>query len=76
VHVNFVTHPFEAAVYLDEELQKDADGNVCRTPCTIRDLPARVHRVAFEHEEHGRREAGKRDFARQRRIEARWDSEP
>jgi hypothetical protein len=76
VHVNFVTDPFEAAIYLDGVLQLDAAGNPYRTPCTIEDLPAPVHRVAFERERLGRRDAGERDFARDRRIEARWSPVP
>jgi len=73
VHVNFVTHPFEATIYLDGTLQKDAEGNPYQTPCTIEDLPPRVHHVEFRHEKLGRRDAGPRDFARERRIETRWD---
>ena len=73
VHVNFVTHPFEATIYLDGTLQKDAQGNPYQTPCTIEDLPPRVHHVEFRHEKLGRRDAGPRDFARERRIETRWD---
>jgi hypothetical protein len=72
VHVNFVTHPFEATVLLNDILQTDAAGNPYRTPCTIKDLPARVHHVAFEHDALGRLDAGPWDFASQRRVEKRW----
>jgi serine/threonine protein kinase len=73
VHVNFVTHPFEATIYLDGALQEDAEGNPYQTPCTIEDLPARVHHVEFRHEKLGRLDASRRDFARERRIEVSWD---
>ncbi len=73
VHVNFVTHPFEATVLLNGMLQTDDAGNPYRTPCTIKDLPARVHHVTFEHDELGRLDAGQWDFSSQRRVEKRWD---
>jgi len=74
VAVNFITYPFEAAIYLDDMLQVDARGNPYRTPCTIEDLPARTYRVTFKHEELGGLDAGVQDFAKQRRIEARWNA--
>jgi len=63
VHVNFVTDPFEATIYLDGTLQEDDDGNPYRTPCTIEGLPAREHRVVFQHDRLGRLDAGRWDFA-------------
>ena len=45
--VNFVTTPFEAKIYIDDQLQRDADREPCRTPCTIQ-VPARTCRVAFQ----------------------------
>jgi serine/threonine protein kinase len=74
VHVNFVTHPFEATIYLDGKVQEDANGDLCKTPCTIENLPARVHHVVFEHAERGTLEAGHRNFAKEHRIEANWPS--
>ncbi len=68
VQVNFVTDPYEATIYLDGTLQKDASGDSYRTPCTIEDLPPRVHHVEFEHHEFGRLDAGDWDFAKHRRI--------
>jgi serine/threonine protein kinase len=76
VHVNFVTHPFEATICLDDELLVDADGKAYTTPCTVEDLPARVCRVVFKHgDKQHDLDAGLKDLAKQRRIEARWDSE-
>ena len=75
VYVNFVTHPFEATIYLDDELQVDADGNPHRTTCTVEDLPARVYRVVFKHgDKQDQLDVGLKNLAKQRRIEARWDS--
>ncbi len=73
VHVNFVTHPFEATVWLDDTLQVDDDGTPYKTPCTITDLPARVHDVVFKHDGLEDRGVGSQDFAKQRRIEAEWE---
>jgi len=68
VPVSFVTDPFEATIYLDGRLQKNASGDPYRTPCTIEDLPPRVHHVEFMHHEFGRLDAGRWDFAKHRRI--------
>ena len=72
VHVNFVTHPFEATVWLDGVLQVDDEGNPYKTPCTIENLPARLYRVAFKHDGRNDRAVDSQDFAKQRRIEAQW----
>jgi eukaryotic-like serine/threonine-protein kinase len=48
VDVSFVTYPFEAKIYLDDELMCKADGKPYRTPCTVHDLPAHTCRVAFQ----------------------------
>lgn len=76
VYVNFVTYPFEATIYLDDELQLDPNGDPYRTPVTIEDLPAGVHRVVFKHETLGTLDAGPRDFSNQQRIVARWNAGP
>ena len=68
VHVNFVTHPFEATVWLDDTLQKDRDGNAYRTPCTIDDVPARVHHVVFKRAGSPDQNAGSIDFADTQQI--------
>ncbi len=72
VHVNFVTQPFEATVYLDGALQKDADGAPRRTPCTIDKLPARMHQVEFRLPGRAPLDAGPFDFAENRRVEKSW----
>lgn len=76
VHVNFVTRPFGATIYIDGTLQKDTDGVPYRTPCTIEGLSPRIHHVEFKYDErdtslHG----GELDFAKQRRIEMHWASQ-
>ena len=76
VHVNFVTHPFEATVWLDGTLQVDDDGIPYKTPCTIENLPARVHHATFRHDKLDDLIVGPRDFAKGRRIEAEWNVEP
>jgi len=76
VHVNFVTYPFEAEIYLDGEVLADADGVAYRTPCTVDDLPARVHQVLFKHRERGELEHGPVDFKSNRRVVARWGPRP
>lgn len=76
VHVNFVSHPFEATIWLDDTLQVDGDGTPYKTPCTIENLPARVHNIKFQHDELGDLVVSPRDFAKARRIEAEWDREP
>lgn len=75
VAVNFITYPFEATIYLDDVIQRDASGNPYRTPCTIDDLRAGAHRVIFKHENLGALDAGLQDFTKQQRIEKRWKSE-
>jgi serine/threonine protein kinase len=73
VHVNFVTYPFEATIYLDGTLLVDAEGHPRVTPCTVDDLPARVHHVVFKHSNEATdHDAGEIDFAQQRQIVARW----
>ena len=75
VHVNFITRPFGATIYLDHELQKH-DGRPYRTPCTIEDLPPRVHHVQFRHDEwDAPLDAGPHDFARERRIVEHWPTQ-
>ena len=74
VDVNFVTHPFEATIYLNDKPLVDADDKPYTTPCTVEDLPARVYPVVFKHPKLGVLEVGSRDFAKQRRIEGRWSS--
>lgn len=72
VHVNFVTDPFEATVWLDGVLQTDADGNPYKTPCTIENLPPRAHEVVFRLAGRNDLKAGSRDFGDERRVVGRW----
>lgn len=68
--VNFVTEPFEAKIYLDGVLLRDAEGNACTTPCTVRDLVVRRYRVEFEYNGQPRWEAGTYDLAETQQIVA------
>ena len=68
VHVNFITEPWDASVYLDGEAWAAPDGTDYRTPCTIPDLPARVHHVMFKREGAADFDAGQIDFAEIREI--------
>jgi len=74
VHVNFITYPFEATIYLDGVRRMDAAGRPYRTPCTLGGLQARPHRVIFQHDKLGEIDEGMVDFARTRQIVARWGS--
>ncbi len=76
VDVNFITEPYEATIYLDDELQTDAEGAPHTTPCTIEDLRARVHRVVFKRKGYPDLDAGRIDFAENREITAEFDSGP
>ena len=76
VHVNFITRPFEATVWLDGKQQLDEHGTPYRTPCTIENLPPRVFQTQFRHDSLGQLNLGPQDFARRRRIEATWSVEP
>jgi hypothetical protein len=74
VHVSFVTRPFEATIYLDGNLQRDARGSPHKTPCTIDDLPPTVHHVVFKCPGQPDLDAGRIDFAEKRRVNRDWDS--
>ncbi len=74
VDVNFITRPFNAAIYLDGVLQTDPDGMPYLTPCTIPDVRRRVHHVRLEHQTLGDWE-GEIDFAQNTEIVAEWDIE-
>jgi len=76
VHVNFVTHPFEATIHLDGVLLVDSHEQPYRTPCTVDDLPARVCRVVFKHELlPDDLDAGRIDFGEKRHVVGQWSSE-
>jgi serine/threonine protein kinase len=76
LYVNFVTDPFEATIYIDDELQMDDQQTVYTTPCTIENLPTTVHHVVFRHDLYGDLDVGLHDFAKERRIEGHWPTEP
>jgi hypothetical protein len=73
VTVNFITHPFEATIFLDGVLLQTTDGKPYLTPCTVPDLTAQRHHVTFRHPTLGELDAGEFEFARTREIEASWD---
>lgn len=78
---NFVTEPYEATVYLDDELLCSPEGAPYRTPCTIRNIPSGKHRVTFQWDGKsgvsdmpgvdGKVDAGTIDFAENRQITVR-----
>jgi serine/threonine protein kinase len=72
VHVNFISHPLEATIYLDGEQLLDSDGLPEKTPCTVLDLSPKVHRVVFKRPGHSDLDAGEFDFAKTREIEVTW----
>ncbi len=78
VDVNFLTAKphFDAEIYLDDVRQETADGTPCTTPCTIKGLPARVHRVTFKREGLPELDYGPVDFAEMRQVVGRWNPGP
>ncbi len=76
VHVNFITEApfFEATVYLDGRQQMETPDRPYTTPCTIENLPARVHHVVFRLQGLPPVDAGEVDFAEVRQIMARWET--
>jgi len=76
VHINFVTRPFEATVFLNGIQQFEPNGFPCKTPCTIDDLPARKHLVVFKHAGLPDLDAGQIDFAREREVTVQWGPAP
>jgi len=73
VHVNFITEPYDAEVYLNDTRWLEPDGTPYRTPCTIPDLPPRVYHVVFKREGITELDVGEFDFAATREIVASWD---
>jgi len=71
VDVSFVTYPYEASIYLDGTRLVDSAERPYITPCTVDDLSATSHEVAFECEGQPRWNAGLFDFARTRQIVSR-----
>ena len=72
VAVNFITAPFEAKIFLDGRVQCEANGKYFRTPCTIRDLPARKVHIEFQWDgTEEKLDAGDVDLAENREIKVR-----
>lgn len=76
ISVNFITEPFEATVYLDGELQVDAENRAYTTPCTIRGLRPGVSQVVFKHDGFSDRDLGDVDLEKVREIRVELDREP
>ena len=78
VQVNFISEKpfFDAEIYLDGRRLDKPDGTPHTTPCTVKNLPARVHRVVFRHEGLHDLDAGEVDFATKRQVAAYWSSKP
>ncbi len=75
VHVNFISDPFEAAIYLDQKPLLKHDQTPYQTPCTIEGLPARAHHVLFKHDGLPDQDAGRIDFATTRQVVVRFDGQ-
>jgi serine/threonine protein kinase len=71
-HVNFITEPYEATICLDGTMLGKPEGTLYTTPCTVPDLPARVHHVVFRHEGLPDLDMGPVDFGKTPEIVARW----
>lgn len=81
VGASFISEPYEATIYLDDELLCDADGAPYRTPCTVRGVPGGRHRVAFKWDDEsgvailpgvdGNVDAGSIDFSESRQVTVR-----
>ncbi|MFC1806101.1 serine/threonine-protein kinase [Planctomycetota bacterium] len=75
VHVNFITAPFEAEIYLDGRRAVDPHGKPYTTPCTVLNLPARAHQVVFKKNGLPDLVVGTVAFSREREVEANWETE-
>jgi len=73
VDVNFISHPYEATVYLDGKPLLDSAGRPETTPCTALDLPPKVYHVVFKKDGHADLDAGRFNFAKTREIEVTWN---
>ena len=78
VQVNFITDEplFEATIHLDGRELVKPDGTPFTTPCTVDDVPGRVHHVVLRHEGLPDRDLGKIDFADTRQVVVRQTGEP
>lgn len=73
VHVNFISEPFDAAIYLDGTPLLTPDGTAYTTPCTVPYITAEVHGVVLKHSGSADFDAGQIDFSTTREIIARLD---
>jgi len=76
VHVNFITKPYEATIYLDDTLWLQPNGEPYRTPCTVPNLQARTYHVVFRREGSEDFDSGQVDFTETREIVAHLSSQP
>ena len=76
VDVNFITEPHNATIHLDGALLTQSDGTPYLTPCTVEDLPAKVHDTVFKRPGLPDLDAGEIDFRSTGEIVARWSPEP
>lgn len=68
IHVNSITRPHGALIYLDGKEATAPDGSSYLTPCSIPDLPARTHHVAFKFPGLSEIDAGRIDFSKVREV--------
>lgn len=76
VQVNFITEPFEAAIYMDGKLLVQPNGRPYRTPCTVPSLPPGKHRFVFRHPSQADLQTAPIDVQKTREIIARWAADP
>ena len=78
VQVNFITHQslFEATILLDGRELLQPDGTPFTTPCTIDDVPGRVHHVVLRRDGSPDRDLGKIDFAKTRQVVVHQGPQP
>jgi len=75
VDVNFITHPYNATIYLNGVLQTKSDGTPYLTPCTVEDVPTGVYETVFKREGFEDLYAEGIDFASDHEVEASWNTE-
>lgn len=73
IHVNFITIPFEAKIYIDDTLLVDSQGRPYTTPCTVPNLTPKNYDVVFKREGYPDFNAGKIDFKKQQEIVVTWN---
>ncbi len=78
VRVNFITDEslFEATIHLDGRELRRPDGAPFTTPCTVEDIPGRVHHVVLRRDGLPDRDLGEIDFSQTRQVVARQGVQP